>query len=119
AGNYVDRREAIAFASKHLNEPNAMQFYKTALKDLYHGLRNFALAAINLEDENVKKELEPVFLDLAKNDKKSTVRASAISKLGEYKKMEYAPLFKAATKDSSYTVAGMALNALMEVDNPS
>ena len=117
AGNYVDRREAIAFAAQHLNEPKAIEFYKIALKDKFHGLRSFAMGILNLENENVKKELEAIFLDLAKNDKKSTVRAGAILKLGQYKKAEYAPLFKVATKDSSYSVAGLALNALLEVDN--
>ncbi len=117
AGNYVDRREAIAFASKHLDEPKALEFYKIVLKDQYHGLRNFAMTEIRLEDENVKKVLEPIFLDLAQHDKKSTVKGIAILKLSEYKKVEYAPLFKSATNDSSYTVAGLALNALLEVDN--
>ncbi len=117
AGNYVDRREAIAFAAKNLNEPKALEFYKIALKDKYHGLRNFAMASLKPDDVKAKKELEPIFLDLAQHDKKSTVRASAILKLSDYKKAEYAPLFKAATKDSSYTVAGLALNALLEVDN--
>ena len=36
--------------------------------------------------------------------------------LGQYKKAEYASLFKTATKDSSYSVAGNALNALLEID---
>ena len=32
------------------------------------------------------------------------------------RKPTYIPLFKAATTDSSYSVAGSALNALLEVD---
>ena len=66
--------------------------------------------------KNSKKTIEPILADLAKNDKKSTVRASALGRLGSYKKAEYTELFKAATRDSSYTVAGSALNALREVD---
>ena len=64
----------------------------------------------------MKQTVEPIIADLAKNDKKSTVRANAISQLGEYKKAAYIPLFKAATTDSSYSVSGSALNALLEVD---
>lgn len=116
AGNYVDRREAIDFASKKLDDPKAVELLKAALKDKYQGLRNFAISKINLKKENVKTAVEPVLLDLAKNDKYSTVRAGAIAQLGEYGKAEYAPLFKAAVNDSSYSVAGNALNALAEVD---
>jgi aminopeptidase N len=86
------------------------------LKDKFYGLRNTTLASLDLENEKVKQTVEPIIADLAKNDKKSTVRAHAISKLGEYKKASYIPLFKAATTDSSYSVSGSALNALLEVD---
>lgn len=119
AGNYVDRREAIDFASKKLDDPKAVELLKTALKDKYQGLRNFAISKINLKKENVKTAVEPILLDLAKNDKYSTVRAGAIAQLGEYGKAEYAPLFKAAVNDSSYSVAGNALNALAEIDEAS
>lgn len=116
AGNYVDRREAIDFASKKLDDPKAVELLKTALKDKYQGLRNFAISKINLKKENVKSAVEPVLLDLAKNDKYATVRAGAIAQLGEYGKAEYVPLFKAAVNDSSYSVAGNALNAIAEAD---
>jgi len=116
AGNYVDRLEAIQYAAQKQDDPKAIDFLKTALKDKYHGLRNTAIFSLDLENEKVKQAVEPILADLAKNDKKSTVRANAIAQLGEYKKKEYAPLFKAATKDSSYSVAGNALEALLEVD---
>lgn len=116
AGKYVDRREAIEFAGKNQKDPKAQELLKLALKDKYHGLRNYTLAVIDMKNEEFKKSIEPVLVDLAKNDKKSTVRANALGKLGSYKKPEYAEMFKAATKDSSYTVAGVALDALREVD---
>lgn len=112
AGGYLDRREAIDFASKNQKEPNALALLKTALKDKYSGLRGYTLSLLNMKDETVKKEVEPILLDLAKNDKKSVVRGNAIGKLGSYKKPEYESLFKAAAKDSSYTVSGNALEAL-------
>jgi aminopeptidase N len=70
-------------------------------------------------NENVKKEMEPILVDIARSDPKRLVKAAAISKLGTYKKSEYAPLFKAAINDSSYTVAANALEALYEVDSVS
>jgi aminopeptidase N len=116
AGNYVDRLEAIQYAALKQDDPKAIDLLKTALKDKYHGLRNTTLFNLDLKNEKVKQAVEPILADLAKNDKKPTVRANAIGKLGEYKKAEYASLFKTATKDSSYSVAGNALEALLEVD---
>ncbi len=116
AGNYTDRREAIDFASKKLDDPKAVELIRTALTDKYQGLRNFAISKADLRKETVKTSFEPVLLNLAKTDKYATVRSNAIQKLGEYKKAEYIPLFKSATNDSSYTVSGNALTALSKVD---
>lgn len=116
AGNYVDRREAIDFASKKLDDPKAVELIKTALTDKYKGLRNFAISKADLRKELVKTSFEPVLLNLIKSDKSSIVRASAIQKLGEYKKPDYIATFKAAVYDSSYTVAGNALTALGKAD---
>jgi aminopeptidase N len=116
AGNYMDRREAIDFASKKLDDPKAVDLLRTALTDKYHGLRNFAISKADIRKEAVKNSFEPVLETLAKTDKYATVRAAAIQKLGEYKKPEYIALFKSATNDSSYTVAGNALTALGKVD---
>lgn len=119
AGSYVDRREAIEFASKNQKDTKAQNLLKLALRDKYDGLRNYTLAVIDMKNEEFKKAIEPILLDLAKNDKKTTVRASAIGRLGSYKNPDNISLFKSSTKDSSYTVAGSALEALREVDQKS
>jgi len=116
AGNYLDRREAIEFASKKLDDPKAVELIKTALTDKYEGLRNLAISKTDLRKEAVKNGFEPVLLNLAKTDKFASVRANAIDKLGEYKKPEYIPVFKSAVNDSSYTVSGNALTALGKAD---
>ncbi|MEO6612205.1 MAG: M1 family aminopeptidase [Chitinophagaceae bacterium] len=116
AGNYMDRREAIDFASKKLDDPKAVELLKTALTDKYQGLRNLAISKADLKKDAVKNSFEPVLANLAKTDKYAMVRAGAIQKLGEYNKTEYIALFKSATNDSSYTVAGSALTALGKVD---
>jgi aminopeptidase N len=95
----------------------AVGLLKTALKDKYEGLRSFALSRIDMKKDNVSKEVEPVLLDLAKNDPKKPIKAAAIAKLSTYKKPEYAALFKSAVNDSSYTVSGSALEALSEIDS--
>jgi aminopeptidase N len=119
AGTYVDRREAIDFASQHQDDPKAIAFLKTAAKDRYDGLRIAAVNQLDMTNENVKKEMEPILIELAKSDPKRLVKAAAISKLDAFRKSEYALLFKAAINDSSYTVAANALEALYDIDSVS
>ncbi len=79
-------------------------------------MRSHAISKVNLKNEALKNAAEPILLKLAKTDPYATVRASAIQKLGEYKKSEYVPFFTSAVNDSSYTIAGFALTALMNAD---
>jgi aminopeptidase N len=117
AGNFVDRREAIDFASKNQTDPKAVDLLKTALKDPYDGLRSFAISKLDLKKENVKQAVELVLVDLAKNDPERPVKAAAIGKIGQFKNPAYESLFKAAVNDSSYSVSGNALEALSYVDS--
>lgn len=116
AGNYVDRREAIEFASKKQDDPKAQALLKTALKDPYKGLRNLTLQRLNLRNETVKKDVEPIIAEIAARDKDPNVRATALGLLSTYKKPEYTALFAKAVSDSSYTIAGTALEALAKAD---
>jgi len=117
AGNYIDRREAIDAAAKKQEEIKGVELLTMALNDKYHELRNYSISKLDLRKEGLKAVAEPILADLAKNDKKSTVRGAAIGKLGEYKQGKYSSLFKNAINDSSYTVAGNALEALGKVDS--
>lgn len=117
AGSYLDRREAIDFAAKKQDDPKAVELLKTALKDKYFALRSYAISKLDFKKQNVKSAVESTLADLAKNDEKKLVMASAISKLGQYNNPVYTSLFKSAVNDSSYTVAGNALSALFDVDS--
>lgn len=116
AGNYMDRREAIDFAAKKQDDPQAVELLKSALNDPYQGLRRYAISKLSLSKQAVKSAMESSLATLAQKDKYALVRAEAIAKLGEYRKPEYAALFKAAVHDSSYTVAGNALDALGKLE---
>ncbi len=116
AGLYLDRREAIDFAAKNQSDPKALDLLKTAMKDPYFNLRIYTLTKINITNDAVKTQAEPILADLAKNDPKSTVRAKAIEILGKYKKEDYKSLFTKATYDSSYSIAGSALEAWSKID---
>jgi aminopeptidase N len=118
AGLYLDRREAIDFAAgKQVDDHNALDLMKTALKDKFYGLRLFTLRRLNMSNDSVKKSIEPLLNDVAKNDPSSLVRADAIEALGKYKKDSYRALFLKSISDSSYSIAGNALLALGGIDS--
>ena len=66
AGLYLDRFEAVEFAAKNQNNPKAIELLKTALKDKYHGIRNYAINVLDFKNESVKKEVETVIAILQK-----------------------------------------------------
>ena len=116
AGLYVDRREAIDFASGQ-KDAKALALMETALKDKLPGLRIYAMQKLNIKNDSVKNAVEPLLVDLASNDPKSLVRAAAIEVLGKYLKVDYKELFLNSVNDSSYTVAGNSLLALGSIDS--
>jgi aminopeptidase N len=116
AGNYIDRREAIDAAATKQDDPQAVELLKTAVTDKYYGLRSYALGKLDLKKPLVKQAMEAAIADIAKNDKKSTVRATAIGLLSNYNNDGYKALYLSAISDSSYSVAGAALEALAAVD---
>ncbi len=117
AGNYLDRREAVAFAGNNTKEPAAVQLLVDALTDPYFRIRSLAitnLGKVKPEDAIIAK-IEAI----AKNESRKMVKAEAITYLANLKKDSYKTFFKEATKDSSYTVAGAALEALTALDSVS
>jgi aminopeptidase N len=118
AGNYLDRREAIDFAADS-EDPQAFELIKMATQDKYHGIRAYALNRIDWREEKFRSAMEPILRDLASHDPKSTVRGLALSILGGYGKEEYRELFAKNLNDSSYSVAGAALDGLMLIDSGS
>jgi len=120
AGLYLDRREAVDYAAKKRSEdPRSYEILKNALKDRYYGLRIYALRVLNNPGDSMMKSVEPLIVDMAGNDPKPLVRATAIESLGRFKKQIYKPLFLKSIGDSSYTIAGKALLALGATDSAS
>lgn len=117
AGNYVDRREAIDFASKNQSDEKAVGLLIAALKDKYFGLRQYAIQKLDLKKKEVAAQAEHTLSEIAQKDEKKIVKAAAISKLNTFKDAKYLSLYKSAISDSSYSVAGNALSALFEIDS--
>jgi aminopeptidase N len=115
AKTYVDRREAINYAVKHKDLPEARDFLLSqALKDPYYELRERVLK--NLKDTDLDSESIRTIENIAGKDVKRVNRASAIDILGTLKNPAYTNFFIAGTKDSSYSVAGSSLLALAAID---
>jgi aminopeptidase N len=117
AGKYLDRREAIDFFGRKLDDPKAVEMLVVALKDPYYVLRNLAISKLDMKREAVRKAAEPALATLAKSDPKSVTRARAISAIGGLKNAEYRSVYEKALNDSSYSVAGSALEALSKIDS--
>ncbi len=119
AGLYLDRREAIEYCSKHLDDPKAVDLMKAGLKDRFYKIRNFTLSSLDLGRDGIKQTFEPLIADLAEHDPNKTVKATAISLLGTFRNPKYESMFTKYTSDSSYSVSGDALEALLEIDSVS
>jgi aminopeptidase N len=117
AGNYLDRKEAIDFCAKSQSDPKALSLLTLALKDKFYKLRKYTLEKLNHKDAAVVKQTEPIIAEMAKAEPRSVVKAVAINVLAGYQKQLYKSLFVKAVVDSSYAVAGEALEGLYALDS--
>jgi aminopeptidase N len=114
AGLYLDKREALDFASKKMDDPIAYKLVTDALNDPYFRIRAKALQSYGSAklDEAVLNKLA----SMAKNDASKIVKAEAIRMLGAQKNMANKDVFIKAINDSSYSVAGAGLEALALIE---
>lgn len=117
AGLYKDRRESIAYALNNKKDDKTIAFLKMALSDKSYRLRNFILTSASMQNDTVKKVIEPLLIVIANTDSSKIVKAKAIELLGNYKNKTYETLFANSVSDSSYTVAGASLEALGKIDS--
>ncbi len=90
---------------------------KLALKDKFYLLRTYALGKLNLKDPDVAQAMEPIIMELAKTDERSIVRGNATGILAMFADNKYKDIFTKGVNDSSYTVAGAALEGLYAIDS--
>jgi aminopeptidase N len=115
AKKYVDRREAIDYSIKHLDQPEAKALLAEALNDPYFQIRKRVLQNVNAKELG-EPEINKI-ISIAKADPYRTTRAAAIDALSELNRADLKSFYLAAAKDSSYSVAGAALEALLVVDD--
>jgi len=117
AENLMDRMEAVQYAALVSGDSRTDKIIKYALQDKFPKLRIMAIKSLKMDNNEIREQVKPILLSLAKTDNSRLVKAQAIRALGTYKNKEWADLYKKAVYDSSYSVAGYALNALYDVDS--
>jgi aminopeptidase N len=117
AGNYVDRAEALAAAKGKNSDTSAQAIRLLALKDPFHAIRQDALE--QFQTGSPSPEVFALAKNIAGTDPSKTVRAAAIDLLVKSEDQSLVPMLLTLTGDSSYSVAGAALEALAELDSAS
>ena len=117
AQNYLDRREALIFASTKINNEAAYDVVAKALYDPYFRIRLKALETFNTYSSKLKEITTKRITDIANADASKLVRAAAIDVIAKSKKIEYKDFYLKAIYDSSYSVSGAALEALAGIDS--
>jgi aminopeptidase N len=115
AGNFVDRLEAVREASENQNNIIAQNILKTALQDSFYVIRAAAMSAYN--PKTMDSATEAAIFQMAAKDKNNGNREAAIDIIAALEKAQYKNNFIQWTKDSSYAVAGAALEALERLDS--
>jgi aminopeptidase N len=111
----MDRYEAVNEAALNLKNVEAQKLMIDAMKDTFYVIRAKAINSFN--PANLNESVEKTIAILASKDPSIIVREEAINTLGALKKEIYKNQFITWTKDSSYTIAGAALEALDGIDS--
>ncbi len=111
---YVDRREAIDY----FGDNKMLTELSLGLNDKYYGIRSFTLDKMKEIPEALSNAsgLQTV-QRIATNDEHNRTKARAIDMLAATKDPQYKSIFEKAVNDSSYTVAGAALEGLSNLDS--
>ena len=117
SGNYMDRREAVDFCGRKIDDPKAKALLLYAFADSFHGIRGLAISKIDLKKETQREVFEKKIASLVATEKNRPVKASMLTALGNTNNKEYSKIYVSLVNDSSYTVSGAALIALSKVDS--
>ena len=111
---YVDRIEALNYFAD-----NKMTYeLSLGLNDKFYGVRSLALDKLATDSTVLKNQTILVQVQrIALNDEHNRTKSKAINMLAATKDAQYKPIFEKAVSDSSYTVAGAALNGLINLDS--
>lgn len=115
---YEDRFSALEKLMEYASEPGISALLKTALRDKYWSIRQYALNNLEMfltqEDSD---EFKPIITDLALSDKDARVRATATEILSKFaSEVSVRESLTKALNDSSLSVQSSALSGLYQSD---
>ncbi|TGE21889.1 M1 family peptidase [Hymenobacter aquaticus] len=112
ARSYLQKYEAIDGLRTKVGDLAVSGMLRNALNDNFWAVRNAALEALRKykgpEGNAVRKDIKRV----AATDIKSQVRATALATLSAFPNEDFGDVYSTALNDSSYLVAGAAIDAL-------
>jgi len=116
--NFISKRQAIT-AAMISGDQQALQILEAGLSDRMAGIREFTLNQIVRASANRQGVLKPKVVYILQTDGNNKVRAAAMEVAGNWKLRSELPELMGATRDSSYLLAGSALDAIrmMELDS--
>lgn len=115
---YLDRYEAVIKCAAYSRmDSMAAVVVMNALSDKHWNIRSAAIRGLDFLPSGFAKNSKTRLMDLALNDKKSSVRTEAIRALHKYyKDEEVMTVYKKAMEDLSYSVISEALTSISEDD---
>jgi aminopeptidase N len=117
ADGYVDKRLAVMAAGKHLSDSSAQVIIDLALSDNLASIRRTTLGQLSrVQRDKYRRRWTDRIMEMATSDADNKVRAEAYDVLGSWKTYKAKQIMLAAVWDSSYAVAGNALEALERID---
>ncbi len=108
---YLDRREAHDYFAK-----KGMPELMDGLKDKYAPLRRNAITKLGTSKIKADAKVIQAIETIANTDKDRRTKAAAISFLAKTKDSKYRSVYEKSINDSSYSVAGAALNGLQGLE---
>ena len=111
APKYLDRREALEYFAT-----NKLSSLALGLNDKYYGLRLLTLENMEQQNSYTVPSVLTVVEQMAVKDPNKKVQAKALELLAKLNDTKYLPLFEKYVDDSSYTIAGSALQGIINLE---
>ena len=118
SGDYLSRRLAVGGASKQMSDSSSQAIIDMGLNDSLKNIRRYTLSVLSkVSSDKYRKRWTAKITDMAAHDKSNGVRAEAFDVLADWKVANAKDvMLHAVTTDTSYAVAGSALEALNKAD---
>ena len=116
--DYVSKKLAVSAAGRVTSDSTSQAIIDLALVDKINSIRQNALSQLEkLQSDKYRRRWTNKIIAMAMNDSDKEVRATAFSVLGEWKVNAAKQNMISVLHDSSYALAGKALEALGKIDN--